>query len=218
MEYTNQEREYRIYEYLKENTAVLLAVISALIAIVTFFSKLSTFITIRNRLKYWEFDVAYANLGNESDIFQVTFSIIFSFITALSAMWFSSTYDVYLAERKRYLVMRYYTDNQKKKMKELNKKQKKEKLNDVEKEFMKSTLDLRRSVKKLYVSSETRLVINCIPILLVIFINNIMFIFVNLSKNTINVIEFISICICVQLLFISIAMIISSKLKVNKKD
>ncbi len=167
--------KYSIYDYLRENTAFLLAVVSAMVAIVTFFAKLVTLISARKELVFWEFNSAYATFGGESIVYTVILAIIFScFITASSTL-FSSTYEAYLQQKKFHLLAKYFLKKEKHNLKRLAEKSKKGKATELEVFVLENAELIKTSTKESKKSAYKDLFFNLSFIFVMICCNSILF-------------------------------------------
>lgn len=167
--------KHSIYDYLKENTAFLLAVVSAMVAIVTFFAKLVTLISARKELAFWEFNSSYATFGGESIVYTVILAIIFScFITASSTL-FSSTYEAYLQQKKFHLLAKYFLKKEKHNLKRLAEKSKKGKATELEVFVLENAELIKTSTKESKKSAYKDLFFNLFFIFVMICCNSILF-------------------------------------------
>lgn len=167
--------KHSIYDYLKENTAFLLAVVSAMVAIVTFFAKLVTLIFARKELAFWEFNSSYATFGGESIVYTVILAIIFScFITASSTL-FSSTYEAYLQQKKFHLLAKYFLRKEKHNLKRLAEKSKKGKSTELEVFVLENAELIKTSTKESKKSAYKDLFFNLFFIFVIICCNSILF-------------------------------------------
>ncbi len=167
--------KHSIYDYLKENTAFLLAVVSAMVAIVTFFAKLVTLISARKELAFWEFNSSYATFGGESIVYTVILAIIFScFITASSTL-FSSTYEAYLQQKKFHLLAKYFLKKEKHNLKRLAEKSKKGKATELEVFVLENAELIKTSTKESKKSAYKDLFFNLFFIFVIICCNSILF-------------------------------------------
>ena len=167
--------KHSIYDYLKENTALLLAVVSAMVAIVSFFAKLVTLISARKELAFWEFNSSYATFGGESIVYTVILAIIFScFITASSTL-FSSTYEAYLQQKKFHLLAKYFLKKEKHNLKRLAEKSKKGKATELEVFVLENAELIKTSTKESKKSAYKDLFFNLFFIFVIICCNSILF-------------------------------------------
>ena len=69
--------EYSIYDYLKSTPSVLIALISAFVAIATFVSKIAAANSMKTVLLFWQFDLSYLNYSDSSLLFTALMSFLF---------------------------------------------------------------------------------------------------------------------------------------------
>ena len=72
------KNEYSIYNYLKNNPTIFIAFCSAVVAFVTFLSKITTQIMIKRTFAYWSFDYSHINVENSSVLTSALLAIIYS--------------------------------------------------------------------------------------------------------------------------------------------
>lgn len=175
----NQERNktiknnYSIYDYLIKNPSVLLAVISAGIAVVTFFAKLATLISSRKALSFWEFDSSYATFGNDSVLYTVIFAIMFSLLTSFSSMLFSYTVEAYVPRKRCHLMAKYILKN--KTLKKSRKKSKHKKLIEQEKGLLETVEKLKISTKESKKLAFKDLFFNLFFVFVITFFSSLLF-------------------------------------------
>lgn len=167
--------KHSIYDYLRENTAFLLAVVSAMVAIVTFFAKLVTLISARKELAFWEFNSSYATFGGESIVYTVILAIIFSCFITASSMLFSSTYEAYLQQKKFHLLAKYFLKKEKHNLKRLAEKSKKGKATELEVFVLENAELIKTSTKDSKKSAYKDLFFNLFFIFVIICCNSILF-------------------------------------------
>lgn len=170
-----ETNKHSIYDYLKENTAVLLAVVSAMVAIVTFFAKLVTLISARKELAFWEFNSSYATFGSESIVYTVILAIIFSCFITASSMLFSSTYEAYLQYKKFHLLAKYFLKKERHNIKRIAKKSKNGKITEVESFILENAELIKKSTKESKKLAYKDLFFNLFFILLIICCNSVLF-------------------------------------------
>ena len=166
----NKKNEYSIYEYLKNTPSVFIAVVSTIVAIVTFFAKYITLISARKELEYWGIEPTYASFGDESLVFPVVISIVYSFLTMLVTLLFTATYEAYLFDKKKYLLVKYYKRSQRKIAREMKKKCRNTNEDSEEKQYCEKYNLISSIIKKLEKQSRKDLFINSIPIVILLLI------------------------------------------------
>lgn len=117
-----KNNEYSIYDYLKNNPSILITLVSAIVAIVTFFAKSIMTVSIKNELAFWEFDYRYFVLGNESLFLNAAAFLFFSVLSCFCEIWFLETYELCLSYKKIELIFYYRIILYKKSIKEIKKK------------------------------------------------------------------------------------------------
>ena len=161
-----KENNHSIYNYLKGNPTVLLAVISAIVAFITFFAKLATLIYSQKELAFWEFDSSYATFGDESIIYTVIFAIIFSCFIIISSMLLSFTYEAYFQHKKDYLLVKFYLKKEKDRLKVITKKAKKGKITKQENLKLEKIERIKQEMDKSKKSTLKDLFVNILFILI----------------------------------------------------
>lgn len=118
--------EYSIFNYLQKTPSVLIAVVSAIVAIISGFARLLTKISIRKTLSYWGFpELLFPQVENGSVLFSVSLSIAY----ALALAWMVNTLlgicEGYIPHKKFLIAMRYVRKNCKSTYKKISKKRRK---------------------------------------------------------------------------------------------
>lgn len=111
--------EYSIYDYLKKTPSVLIATFSAIVAIVTFFSKAIAILSTQKQLEFWGIDLAFASFGGDSIVFGAAASVLYSFGIILVSLLFSATYDAYVPFKRCGLFLRYLSKSEKREFKQI---------------------------------------------------------------------------------------------------
>ena len=218
------KNKYSIYDYLMENPSVLLAVISAGIAIVSFFAKLATLISSRKVLNFWEFDSAYATFGNDSIVYTVIFAIIFSLLTSLSSLLFCYTIEAYVPRKRCHLMAKYIIKN--KTVKETKKQAKQKKLIKQEKKLLETVKELKESTKESRIIAFKELFFNLFFVFVFTFFNSLLFaVIMEDTKSNINIWIIVTAFLLAQFLvllllkiFIENSMLKRKELKENCND
>ncbi len=210
------KNKYSIYNYLIENPSVLLAVVSSVIAVVTFFAKLATLISSRKALSFWEFDSAYATFGNESIVYIVIFAIIFSFLTSLSFILISYTVEAYVPRKRCHLVVKYIFKN--KTLKKIEKESKHKKLTKKETELLETVKKLRESTKQSKKYSFIELSFNLFFVFVLTFINSILYAAVAGANSNTDTLIIAVVLLVVQILILLLLKILTEKRILKKKE
>ena len=91
---------YSAYEYLKKHPAMVLSILSAFVAIITFFANACVFFHDRTLLSYWNFDTEYVEIGKISSLYTIGGAFICSILFSITAIWYNATYETYLYRKK----------------------------------------------------------------------------------------------------------------------
>lgn len=110
----SSEEKYSIYNHLKSHPASAVAAFSALVATITFFAQLMTYIINKNVLEYWGYNVSYASLGNDSLLYSAISAIVYGLVLAVSIVLFLKTCDAYLERKQYFLTVKYLLKKQQK--------------------------------------------------------------------------------------------------------
>lgn len=209
---------YSIYDYLKEKTAVLLAFISAMVAIISFFAKLIALISARKELAFWEFSSSYASLGGESIMYTIIISILFFCFTTASSMLFSSTYEAYLQHKKIHLLVKYYLKKEKHNLKALEKKSKKGKITKHQISILDKVEQIKTLTKKSKRLAYINLFLNLFFIFIIICCNSILFAIATESNTSSNTFLVALVQLIIHLLYFLILKILIDKTVIKKNE
>lgn len=173
----SSEEKYTIYNHLKSHPASAVAAFSALVATITFFAQLMTYIINKNVLEYWGYNLSYASLGNDSLLYSAISAIVYGLVLAVSIVLFLRTCDAYLERKGYFLTVKYLLQKQQKCEKEnlrlLNLAEQSN--NDIEElDTIKSSIintskeikDFSKTIKKEVFLARLAFLKNLIPILL----------------------------------------------------
>lgn len=209
------KNEYLIYDYLKNTPSLLIALISAIVAIVAFFAKSIMTVSIRNELAFWGFDYRYFDIGNESLFLNATILLLQSVLSSFCTICILETYESYLPFKKIQLMLGYRIKLYKKRMKEIKRKILSGKAKDedrfkydfykeicVDYKKMKSDLDLKKD-----------LLINIMPILFILFTADMLYAVLNAK----NILLIVVIYVLIQIITIFVLIAIRRKNIINKK-
>ncbi|MBR3768071.1 MAG: hypothetical protein IKL10_07530 [Clostridia bacterium] len=210
------KNKYSIYDYLIKNPSVLLAVVSAGIAVVTFFAKLATLISSRKALSFWEFDSAYATFGNDSIVYTVIFAIIFSLLTSFSSMLFSYTVEAYVPRKRCHLMAKYILKN--KTLKKTIKKSKRKKLIKQETRLLETVKKLKESTKESKKHAFKDLFFNLFFVFIINLFNSLLFAVIVDTNSNIDTWIIAVIFLFVQILIILLLKILTEKRILKKKE
>ena len=213
-----QKNEYSIYDYFKKNPSICIAFFSATAAIITFFARFLTIISVRKELLFWEFDPSYFTISNESVLFTAIVSIIYVIIMIVSAVWFSETCEAYLPFKKYNLAVHY----SKKILKDLIMRIKKENKNN---QSIAAEMDDSRYYKNFYKAIfrekmfiQIYFLFNVLPIILLIFVGCFILAIATITDNYSNIwLVVITSFIIHIFVLLFISKIFFSK-NINKKD
>ena len=210
--------EYSIYDYLKNNTAILLAVISGIVAIVTFFAKYITFVSARKELAFWGFDISYATFGTESIIYTVIFSIVYSVFTSVILLIFSNIYEEYLPYEKCHVLLKIYIREKNNEIKRTRKITERKLTVKQKKEIKQNFKDIRKNTKE---------IINCLSkkfifwwglIFILICGNSILFVNVAIDYTNYNVLNVVGVLIILHLISLLVYKNILKNKALNTKE
>ena len=207
-----------VYDYLKKTPSIFIAFVSIIVAIVTFFAKIVTLISARKELAFWEFDPSYATFGDDSLVYAVIISILFSFFTTLSAMWFSSICEAYLKQKRFYLTVRYYKKSKRQKIKTIKKNIKIGKSNDSEKEHLQDYIKMCDAAKAVKIDSWKDFFINFLPLLVLSFVSSTLLSIVSITKNSSDFWSIALSCLIVHLIMLWLLKITIQKSIIRKRE
>ncbi len=207
-----------IYNYLKKTPSVGIAFASTIVAIVTFFAKLVTLISARKELAFWEFDPSYATFGEDSLVYTVIISILFSFFTTLSAMWFSPACEAYLKQKRFYLTVKYYKKSKSKKIKKIKKGIKSGKASNSDKEYLEDYNKMCESATRVKLDSGKDFFVNLLPVLVVSCFSSVLFSIVSVSKINSDSWLLAIACFAVHLIMLWLLKTITKSTIINKKE
>lgn len=177
-----KNNEYSIYDYLKNNPSILITLVSAIVAIVTFFAKSIMTISIRNELEFWEFNYRNFLIGNESLFLNATVLLIYSVLSSFCTICILDTYDAYLPFKEKHLMLNYRVKFLKKEIKEIKKKILDDSAKDTDKLKYDSYNDICVANKEMGSDLKKYLLINIIPLLVVLLIINFLYAVIS-AKN-----------------------------------
>lgn len=213
-----ETNKHSIYDYLKENTAVLLAVVSAMVAIVTFFAKLVTLISARKELAFWEFSSSYATFGGESIVYTVVLAIIFSCFITASSMLFSSAYEAYLQHKKFHLLAKYFLKKEKRNLKSLAEKSKKGKTTKLESSILENVELIKTSTKESKKIAYKDLFFNLFFIFVIVCCNSILFAIATVSDAGNDTLLVVLALLIVQLFTLWLLKMLIKKTVIRKNE
>ena len=214
-----QSNENSIYDYLKQTPSLLIAVISALVAIMTFFAKLFSFIVARKELAFWEISLAYANSAtNRVTLFSAIASLLYSFSLMIASMWFRTTYDAYLPQKKLRLAIQYYMKSEKKRIKDVM-RQKSSRTSSIQDSQVSESLkklcslcnELDREFKQMFF-------INLFPMCLILFFVFVLYLGISSPTMSRSIWRIAGICAIVQIVTFGVVAKIHSAKTLDKKS
>ncbi len=169
-----QNNKYSIYDYLKNTPAILIAAISAMVAIVTFFAKFITLILSRKELVFWEVGSSYATFGSESIIYTVIFAILYSFLVTITIMLFTSIYEAFLQHQKGCILAKLFLKEEKYNIKRITKKTKRGKDTETEKAYLESIGKIREGTKEVKISTCKKFFFSFFVIFIIICVSSLL--------------------------------------------
>lgn len=217
--------EYSVYDYLKKTPSVLIAVLSSIVAIVTYLSKALAILSTQKQLAFWGIDSAFASSGGDSLIFRATASVLYSLGILLMSLLFSATYDAYVPFKRCGLVFRYLAKNKKEEVKKLKQEANHGNQSSKNEEYIKTVKILQGATKEYVRGARYQLLKNITPIAFILCIVYLAYFGVSstdgLNKTWLTAI----VCVIIQIVtFLVLARIAASKaidkkhLKQNCKD
>lgn len=99
--------KYSLYNYLKKTPSILIAVGSAIVAVITFLAKLMANIEIRKTLTFWNIDINSVDPDNSALIFTSLMSIFYLIFTASVMVCINFEVESYVPVRKLKIANRY---------------------------------------------------------------------------------------------------------------
>lgn len=94
-EKTSEVKEYRIFEYFKEHTGLLVTCVSALVAIMSFVLRFAVGRMNYSYLAYWNILSLHANTSNQSELDMVVCALLYIFALFLMHGFLGKTAEVY---------------------------------------------------------------------------------------------------------------------------
>lgn len=91
----NGSRKYSVYNYMKEHTTVLVACVSAFVAVISFVLNYAASRYTGAYLQYWVVDMAYAKENNTELVYAVLFSLLYTFVIVVTNKIMGSTADAF---------------------------------------------------------------------------------------------------------------------------
>ena len=212
-----QNNKYSIYDYLKNTPTVLIAAISALVAIVTFFAKFITLISSRRELIFWGFSSSYATFGSESIIYTVIFAILYSFLVTVTIMLFTYTYEAFIQHQKGCILAKLYLKEEKYNKKRNTKKSKRGKDIETEKACLERIGQIREVTKDVKILTRKKFLFSFFVIFIIICVSSLLF--ATVVENSINEIWMVAVTLLIfQLLSLWVNKIIIKKSTISKNE
>ena len=119
--FMQDEDNFSIYEYIKNHPSFLIAIFTAIISMVTFFSRVASYALIKNRLFYWGIDTAYASIDNSHLFYKCMADILF-FLSQLVLMYcFFANINIYINNNKFCTATKLLYKEYKKRLKDYDK-------------------------------------------------------------------------------------------------
>ena len=211
----SDSNEYSIYNYLKNTPSVLIASISALIAIITFFAQIISIISTRKNLLFWDFNISYVNIDNDFIAISVIMSIAYFFIASLSSILFSTTYEAYIPFKKRKIAIQYFKKVVSKEIKKVKRRNKynPKSLNNLMEHYQ----QLCSSFKLLKKHQRKLIITNFVPIIFLMFLGCVIYGSISTISST-DTWFIIIIFMIIQIIALKIFSLIISKTQINRRQ
>lgn len=123
----NSNDEYSIWNFFKEHTSLLIACVSAVIAIFSFFFNMTIYLNIYTYLNFWEVNILHVKYDTANQLYNIILAFLFQLLTLSTTYLISNTYDAYSQRQKIYILIKHNLKKAKKDSKALGKKLAKEK-------------------------------------------------------------------------------------------
>lgn len=123
----NSNDEYSIWNFLKERVSLLIACVSAVIAIFSFFFNMTIYLNIYTYLSFWEVNILHVKYDTANQLYNIILAFLFQLLTLSTTYLISNTYDAYGQRQKIYILIKHNLKKAKKDSKALGKKLAKEK-------------------------------------------------------------------------------------------
>lgn len=91
----SEENKYKIFDYFKEHTALLVTCISALVAIMSFILNYAVGRMNYAYLEYWDIASLHANTGNQNELYTVLYALVYMLALMLIHGLLSGTSDAF---------------------------------------------------------------------------------------------------------------------------
>ena len=85
-----EQEKFGIYDYIKDNPSVLIALLSACAAFATFVAKVSVTNSMKTILSVWDFNLSYINFDNNTLLFSALTSFLYFLLICLATLWYQS--------------------------------------------------------------------------------------------------------------------------------
>ncbi len=220
--------EYGIYDHFREHPSSILAVFTAAAAFVTFLSQLYSYLTLKNKLEYWDIDLAFLSMPNGNLLYSAIASIIFTLLISVITLWTVYTCEVYLVRKKCLLTYKLLIKKLKKTVRSIGKNIKgmekskvgtKEELDNIKKDqsFAKTELgELGKIQRTMQLTEIKEFFFNLLPIFIVIAVASLLVTLVAFSAKKLLISA--SVMVVTILITFFVIFCLESKSKVRKKE
>lgn len=91
----NEDQEYKIFNYFKKHTSMLIAVVSGAIAVITFLLNMTVYMNNINILNYWGIDATFVNITVSNKVYIVFAGVLFTITMIAQEIFLAFTYNRY---------------------------------------------------------------------------------------------------------------------------
>ena len=102
---------YKVYGYFKKHPGILLSIISAFTVVIAFVFRLITYFRTCRYLVYWGIDPQYIEISDSNQIYYLTASCVYFFVSSFMQFFLLVSYEKYISE---VVLVRYLKEIQKK--------------------------------------------------------------------------------------------------------
>lgn len=179
-----KDNEYSLYEYLKKTPSVLIAGVSAIIAMTTFLARLITNIDVRKTFIFWNIDFSNINMDNSSLLFQGLISVFYVILITFVVICIDSISKDYVPVKRCKFANKC-----------IKRKFKKDKDTTEYKDYIKSYRELRKMLNVIHYLKMT-------GVFILNFVGTSLFIFYSSSSNREHLKMVMAVCSITQFLVI----------------
>ena len=94
-ECTPKDNEYKIFDYFKKNTGLLVTCVTALVAVMSFILHFAVGRMNYAYLDYWDIGSIHANANNQNELYTITWAMLYMFVLLLIHSLLSGTSDAF---------------------------------------------------------------------------------------------------------------------------